>query len=541
MKIPLCVLAACAALAASAEAQSRRPPLPREPMTAVVDGRIRTDMETVQINDAPCLALRDVQRLFGGKSAWRRVSRQVTYQLHGRRAEFSLDASTAVLQGRAVPLETEVRWWTGDAYVPISLLSSPEFQEFAGASVRWDAAPRSLVVDTVPGVSSPELHSLDGRSRVVLELAPRVHYRVLSRRNGLLVVRFFGGRCGREESLEVKDGLVESVRLKPKSRSCDLHIQTAAGAADPRVRLEESPRRLVVEVPAAPGSTGVPPSAKAPPVPPLAPVPAGPRAVPSISFDDIIPAPSDNKQSPPPSLRAPSAIRTIVVDAGHGGKDAGAVGPRGVLEKDINLQIARALAKALEKDGRFDVILTRRDDEFIPLEDRTRLANEKKADLFISIHCNAALSRKSSGFEVYFLSEKATDEAAAAVARRENSVLELEGLTGKAKLKIQDLLWSMAKTETMNESSEVAALIAGQAKRRLSVPSRGVKQAAFYVLKGADMPAVLVESAFITHPQEEGLLRSRRFQNDIVSALRGAVLDYEKRKTQARARASSGS
>ena len=125
----------------------------------------------------------------------------------------------------------------------------------------------------------------------------------------------------------------------------------------------------------------------------------------------------------------------------------------------------------------------------------------------LAIHCNAALNSRSNGFEIYFLSEKATDDAAAAVARRENASLELEGPAGKAKAKVFPLLWSMAKTEDLNESSEMAALVHGHARKKLKVIARGVKQAGFAVLKSPRMPSVLVEAAFLSSRDEVKLLR----------------------------------
>jgi N-acetylmuramoyl-L-alanine amidase len=513
-------------------AQSRRPPLPHEPMTVVLDGQIRTDMETVTVEDVPCLSLSGIQKLFGGKQSWRRISRQVSYEVFGRSADFTLDSATATVLGQEVPLEVSVRFWTGQVYIPLSFLKTKEFQDLTGNTIRWDPTTRSLSVEPVPSVSSPQLHSLGYKSKVIVEISPRVNYRVMDRRSGHVFIRFFGGRSDRSETLETKDGLIESIRMTSIGRRCDMEVMLSSAAAPPQIRLVESPRRVVVDVAAK-----VAPS-KEEPVSPSLPVPSAVTSVPVPPLPSIPETPSvDVVPSIPaaaPAMSALSPIKTIVIDAGHGGKDTGALGPRGTLEKDINLVVARALAQVLRRDRRFQVILTRDSDEFIPLQERTEIANKQKADLFVSVHCNAALSKRSSGFEIYFLSENATDDVAASVARRENAVIELEGVTGKTKHKIQELLWSMARTETMNESSEVAGLISQQAKQKLPIHSRGVKQANFYVLRGADMPAVLVESGFITHSQEELQLRSDRFQNKLVNALYSGILEYEKRKIHSR-------
>jgi N-acetylmuramoyl-L-alanine amidase len=537
MRLPFLGFIAAALLAAApVAALGRKPALSSEPLTAVVDGKIRTGLHLVRFEEVPFVSVGDIQRIFGGRQSWKRVSRTLTYRLERSQAEFFLDSATATVKGRAVPLEAAVRAWGDRVYVPVSFFTGSAFEEMAQSDVNWEAAGRVLSVEPRPSVSSPRFYSYADKSRVVVELGPRVHHRVMGRRGENLAIRLFGGRARGSERLEVKDGLIEAVHLAARPHSSELVLKLAENAGEPAIRILDEPRRLEVEVlsrlggfsgiPAPDGDLSVP-------LPPL-PAPVEPTLEPEGGDLDL--------SAPLPSpVAALSPIRTVVIDPGHGGKDAGAVGPHGTYEKDANLEIARALARVLKRDNRFRVIMTRNDDTFIPLEKRTQIANDHKADLFISIHCNAALSKASHGFEIYFLSENATDEAAAAVARRENAVIELEGLTDQAKMKVSQLLWSLARTETLNESSEVAALISRQVDKRLRIENRGVKQAAFYVLKGANMPAVLVESAFITHSKEEGLLRSSRFHAKLADAVYAGVLDYEKRKIQARlSKASTG-
>jgi N-acetylmuramoyl-L-alanine amidase len=329
----------------------------------------------------------------------------------------------------------------------------------------------------------------------------------------------------------INDGAIQSVEVAPRTRTTDLIITLATETADPDIYLEESPRALVIEVTQAKGfgSTPLPVTTQK-----KLPTPSGPS--PKASPATVLAPPPRSR--PRTDIDAPylalSPLRTIVIDPGHGGKDVGAVGPHGTLEKEANLQIALALAKVLNKEGRFKVILTRTDDRFVPLQERSSIANKAKADLFISLHCNAGLNPEAHGFEVYFLSEKASDDEAAAVARRENAVVELEGIAGKARLELEGLLWSLARNEHMNDSSAIAGHITLQVAQRLSMLNRGVKQAGFYVLRGTSMPAILVESAFITHPKEEGLLRSARFHRKLVDALYAGLLDYEKKRIQSR-------
>ncbi|PKM92552.1 MAG: hypothetical protein CVU80_02750, partial [Elusimicrobia bacterium HGW-Elusimicrobia-4] len=228
-------------------------------------------------------------------------------------------------------------------------------------------------------------------------------------------------------------------------------------------------------------------------------------------------------------IKAIHKLNKIVVDAGHGGEDPGAIGPKGTKEKDINLIIAQRLREILKKNG-YEVFLTRADDTFIPLADRTRFANKVMADLFVSIHCNASISDDTRGFEIYFLSDKATDRAAEAVANMENSVIALEKSSFSGKRDIEKLLLSMAVTEFMNESATLCGTVNLQVcDNFLNLNSRGVKQANFYVLRGATMPAVLVEVGFLSNVKEEKLLNQKKFQKKITENIFNGIKEYEKR------------
>jgi N-acetylmuramoyl-L-alanine amidase len=512
-------------------AQGRRAPWPTEKINTVVDGHVQKGVQFSLIEDDPMVSLHTVKKLFGGRVQWKRVSRRVVYQSHGRSAEFGLDVSTAIVGGKNIYLTPAVRAWGNDVYLPASLLVTPEFQSLVASVIQWDPERKNLTVDPSPEVSSPRFYAYPNSARVTVDIGPHVNYHVLARREETITIRLYGGRAREWEKVTINDGAIHSIEVAPRTRTTDLIITLATETADPDIYLEESPRALVIEVTQAKGFVSTPLPVTAQKKPPTASEPM-PKASPATV---LAPPP---RSRPRTDIDAPylalSPLRTIVIDPGHGGKDVGAVGPHGTLEKEANLQIALALAKVLNKEGRFKVILTRTDDRFVPLQERSSIANKAKADLFISLHCNAGLNPEAHGFEVYFLSEKASDDEAAAVARRENAVVELEGIAGKARLELEGLLWSLARNEHMNDSSAIAGHITLQVAQRLSMLNRGVKQAGFYVLRGTSMPAILVETAFITHPKEEGLLRSARFHQKMVDALYAGLLDYEKKRIQSR-------
>ena len=220
-------------------------------------------------------------------------------------------------------------------------------------------------------------------------------------------------------------------------------------------------------------------------------------------------------------------FKTIVIDAGHGGKDPGAVGYRGTKEKDIALDVAKRLEKKLAKNMKVKIVMTRDEDIFLRLSERTKIANESNGSLFISIHTNAAEDRRASGFETFLIGQN-KNEAAVRVAARENAVLELEGSTGK-KLTDEDLIKAtIAQSAFASKSEQFASLVQKEIKKRVQSKDRGVKQAGFYVLMGASMPNVLVELGFISNPSEEKKLRSPQYRDQLATAIYRAVEQYQK-------------
>lgn len=222
----------------------------------------------------------------------------------------------------------------------------------------------------------------------------------------------------------------------------------------------------------------------------------------------------------------------IVIDPGHGGRDPGAVGYAGTYEKDRALEIALLVRDILNvRRPDLEVVMTRSTDCYVSLGARTRLANSMKADLFISIHCNAAVNSTANGFETFFLSRARTDDSRA-VEMLENSVIELDEGYGTPFHDFHDdalsfLLADIAQNIYLERSSSLAVEIQDSMMERLSGNrSRGVKQAGFYVLRGALMPSVLVEIAFISHPGEERMLQSLDFRLASAEAIVDAVLKF---------------
>jgi N-acetylmuramoyl-L-alanine amidase len=218
-----------------------------------------------------------------------------------------------------------------------------------------------------------------------------------------------------------------------------------------------------------------------------------------------------------PEAPAAGGLRKIVLDPGHGGKDPGAIGAGGLAEKNITLAIAKKLAQKLRTELGVHVVLTRNDDRFVPLEDRTALANSADADLFISLHVNASPNADASGIETYYL-DNTTDEAAIRLAARENA-------TSRRNISdLQFILSDMIQNMKLEDSITLAhrlqvALVGGMSKVMGDVRDLGVKKALFHVLVGARMPSVLVEMFFITNGAEARAMTQDSHQDALVESL----------------------
>jgi len=303
-------------------------------------------------------------------------------------------------------------------------------------------------------------------------------------------------------------------------------IEAKGRTVMPGALLTESLPVLVVEPPAgvAVAETRSTPPAPAPTKPPL---PAKTATLPPATPATPAPeAPNANTAGGFSIARQLGlGVSRIVIDPGHGGHDPGAQG-KGLNESELTLDIALRLEEMLKKEPGVEVVLTRRTDEYIPLEERTAIANRESADLFLSIHANASRSAVASGVETYFLSFAATPEAEA-VAARENSA------HGGEMHKLPDMIRAIALNNKLDESRDLAGMVQEAMVSRLRRSNReirnlGVKKAPFVVLIGAGMPSVLAEVSFVTNRQELQLLKTPAYKDRIAEALHAAIIRYRR-------------
>lgn len=308
-----------------------------------------------------------------------------------------------------------------------------------------------------------------------------------------------------QPTIPVQDGLLKQVRSAQFSPTIVRVVLDTQSLTDYKIFSLSEPFRVVVDVlgtkiPKKPGETASLP-------------PEGQPAPPSIG-----------RQCNP-------GIKTIILDPGHGGKDCGAISPNGLKEKDITLTVAKKVAKILKKNPQYKVILTRSRDIFLPLEERTAIANSKRGDLFISIHVNSAPTAEAQGIETYFLNLTNSKEAMQ-VAARENA-------TSAGQLSdLQAILRDLIQSSKIHESASLAELvqdtmIAGLNRKYENVINLGVKRAPFVVLIGAQMPAVLAEIAFLSNPEEEKRLMEEPYLITVAEQIAAGVSQYATRLNMA--------
>jgi N-acetylmuramoyl-L-alanine amidase len=312
-------------------------------------------------------------------------------------------------------------------------------------------------------------------------------------------------------SLDVSDPFLKGVRGAQNQPDVVRVVLDLKTLGDYHIFTMNGPYRLVIDIKGTGGGTSAQPS---PPPPP-------PRQRAAASEQN------SRRTDPPAALKRQAVARDqrwhVVIDAGHGGKDPGAIGPSGLMEKEVVLDIARRLRELMRQDPQWRVTLTRDHDVFLPLEERTAIANAKGADLFVSIHANSAERPDAHGIETYFL-DLASDEQSMQVAARENAT------TVSKVSDLQRILRDLQMTSKRNESS----LLAGSVQQALvQVPSGGkngrdlgVKHAPFLVLMGAEMPSILVETGFVSNPGEERKLADLKYRAQAARAIFDGIKEY---------------
>ena len=469
-------------------AQIARPEAPPRGPVVLLDGRDLAVPVTITPG-GPLFALKPLVESLGGQLTADGAGESFNLKIEATEVVTGIGNAIITVGEEIVSLsQPPVR---GDAgpLVPLDFLRRT-WGAVSGYSFDWRPEESRLVISRREAreikVALDVVH-LQGMTTVVLQFPETPRYRI-NRQAGSIEVQLLADRLAPPVRKRVDDTLVQDVTFAPQQ----VRIQLAADA-EAESYLLDNPFRLVFDV-----------HRKS-----AAPVPAGPNAA---------------------AADLHSSTRTIVIDPGHGGTETGAIGPGGVQEKELTLALARDLEARLARRLQVRVVLTRGDDSKLPLDARTAIANQNKADLFVSLHLNSSLGSGAHGAETYFLSSQATDTRAENAATAENTggagASPAAAETGQETQDLQMILWDLAQSHHLAESQRFAGLVQAELNQALELKDRGVKQAPFRVLMGAAMPAVLVELGFISNPEEEAKLQSPAYQAELVEALVRAIGRY---------------
>ena len=440
------------------------------------------------------LSVNDAITALEGTMTFDEKTRSYEVKLKGRSAVFGVDAALAVVDTKLVSLGAPVRGQGALAW------AEPEFFQkvlgpMAGLSLTWDRATRALSVrrgEIAEIAVESSVADLGETTKIVFRFSQTPSYAVEVTPEQV-VLHVPNARL----SAASPERLLDSPRVaRLLVRGGDVTIVFREKGLRANVYALGAPPRLVVDV--TRGISGAAPA-------------AGARTA------VLAPGPTP----------APKA-KIVVLDPGHGGVEEGAKGPGGLLEKDATLALSKTVQEVLQRRG-YRVVATRGSDATVGLDDRAAAANAAKADVFLSIHCNASRAATAHGTEVYYLSLDASDHAAALLAESENAAPVATPNTADKNAAVRDLdliLWDLAQNQHLSASARLAEIVQADFNRLLGITTRGVKQAPFRVLIGVNAPAVLVEVAFITNPDEEARIGSDEFRRQVAETLAGSVDTY---------------
>jgi N-acetylmuramoyl-L-alanine amidase len=477
LMISVCLgLVALPLIAQEAEGNSLENNLADRIQVVYNEGQGQATIKSCTLQGVDFLYLKELVGLFRLALEWDAITKKVTLTSGEDQVIFFTGSSEILINDKIGRLSRPARFRNGAILLPVEFLSEI-LDEILEAEIDWD--PRGRILK----VSGGKLNVRDLRhssylqsTRIVIDLLKPLNYTVKKDTPGQINVEIYGGQCNPDQlSMEINDGRVENIRSFQLPHATQIAIKLSEDFPYKDFILKD-PARIVLDI--------------------------------------------------NPRTQAHYKISTIVIDPGHGGKDPGAVGKGGTKEKDVVLAISKELKELINKRLGVRVVLTRTGDYFIPLRERTARANNERADLFVSIHANAALGKTQGGSETYFHSLALTANAKA-VARFENSVIKLEKGKTKPMSQAEFILWDMAHNAFMHESNELAILVQEKLGKNLRLRNRGVKQAHFYVLSGANMPSILVEVAFISNSKEENMLKNSDFQKKVAEELYQAIARYK--------------
>jgi N-acetylmuramoyl-L-alanine amidase len=471
---------------------------PATPLTLVSRDR-RTTVPTTLQGGREVVALDDVVNLFQVSVKEDTLAGGITVSYRGRTIVASANRSMASVEGRIVSLPSPVirsgrRW-----LVPIEFLSVA-LGSIYDQRIELRRGSRLLVVGDVrlPRVTAT-IERPGPPTRASIEITPATAVAVSSE-PGRMLVRIDAD--GLDFTPASASGLIDRIRFGDQPNVIIVALTDAAGPGRATVQTANNVARVLIEVPAA-GSF----ESRTPTPDPRVPIPEPPVATPD----------------PRAALAATRSWQTIVIDPGHGGDDVGVRSAKGVEEKQLTLDIARRLRAMVENRLGLRVILTRDDDRAIGLDDRAAVANNGKANLLISLHVNGARAPDQSGAEVFHLQlDRESEEVIRAATAEGTSLPALDGAVRRLDL----IPWHLAQARHLDESSVLASVLQEELQRQVPMSGHPIRQAPMRLLAAANMPAALIEVAYLTNPEQEARLNTDDFKTTVAQAVFSAIVRF---------------
>lgn len=515
-------------------------------------GKDKGSVYSLKVNDTLYLDVQKTVKKMGGNVELFAASKQIKASFKGLYAILTAGQPDVIINAETVKLKDPVLAYRGKIYAPAEFFTWPGVGKALERQI--SISGDSFYVDRIFNLALEQKTQTPQGDVITLLRKTGVTFSADKTNKHTLQVIFPNAVLKQDLNWRLKDDFIGSLSIS--QRGPDAVMKVVLGSKGQQWNLSEDGGRLLLKVaenvktlpiPAATPSASVvggKPSVLANPSALAAqdweeeaeemdlnrPVISAALTPSVTAMEEMVSVTPSIKPAVPTIITAASDKKKmrIMVDPGHGGKDPGAVRP-GLREKEVNLAVAKHLYDYLKKAG-FDVKLTRDNDTFIPLSDRPKMANNFKADLFVSVHTNATKRSTASGFEVYFRSEKATDKEAADVASFENEALQYE----EAHYNFVDaLLQSLAKNEYMNESSKVAGHVRNYVYKEPGIgiavrQANSIRQANFYVLKGVNSPSILVEMGYASNPGDRKKLTNKTVQKRIAQGIGKGVESYAK-------------
>lgn len=440
------------------------------------------------------VSLSELAEIIGGRVSWEVVGHKVLYKDTDYRFDFLLDSPFFVLNDTTFNMTYAAVLRDGQLFVPVVTLL-PFLDRVTPQKLTWSRDERTIRVDSEYfNVNDLTVQRKANGLLIELYLSTALNYEVFVTEGNWVNISIRDARINRSRILSRKDpSLMYSLKVH--------QVENNTGQVS--IRLKKKPEKWYHKIVHDPTRIQI-----------------------SITDTDF-----ELDTSPTPPIGPDDKIDVVVVDAGHGGDDYGAIGADGTREKDVVLDIAKKLAALIRKDKKFKVIMTRDRNETVSLEKRAEIANNAGADLFISIHANASPKKRVRGWNVFFLAP-ALNDSARSVQQLENSYFlresrETSGPSDDQDDPILSILNEMIMTEFQAESNDFALMVDREFRKRLKTPPRGVDQAGFFVLNKVFTPSVLIETAFISNKSEESLLKSKDYQEDVAKGLYEAIKRFK--------------